>query len=113
MRKFESEELAKRIVHFYCNDGLKDVSATCRHFKSEGVISKTVRNIIVRYELRGTVEQKKRGCPVSAAQRLKLSNKIKKMLKINPTLSCREAAAKLNIPKSQCRRIHNIEVRLC
>ena len=100
LRKIESEALAKRVVHFYKNEGRRNVSLTCRHFTDVGMADSTVHGILHRYELRGTIVQKKRGPSVGTAQRLKFCNTIRRMLTKNPALSNRAAAAKLNVPLS-------------
>ena len=46
MKKFERDELAKRVVHIYKNKFSRNLKLTLNHFKVEEKCEKTIRNII-------------------------------------------------------------------
>lgn len=54
----KQEQLRERVINYYVEHADCDTQNTISHFKSQGMIPKTIRNIIKRYEENGTVERK-------------------------------------------------------
>ena len=100
MKKCERDELAKRVVHYYCDVVNRSSKLTWDHFKREGFNHKLIRRIISRFEKEGRVVT---SCPpgrspiVSTPRTLR---KVEALLEKNPEISVRDASAKLNISKS-------------
>ena len=55
-KKIESEQLAKRVVTFYNNEGGRVRKQTAAHFKKEKVPERTICNIISKYLTYNTTE---------------------------------------------------------
>lgn len=100
MKRLEQEALAKRIVHFFENNGNHDLKITCRHFMAEGIARSTIKDIIRRYQQRGSIIWKaKLGRPAAVATP-KVVNTISKLYHKDPTTSVRSGAAKVGLKKS-------------
>lgn len=105
MKKPESEALAKRIVHFYTNDGGRDVKLTCRHFMAEGIARTTIKDIIGRYEERGTVVHETSGGRPRSVATVKVVNAISRLIEKDPNISVRNGARKLGLSKTTYDRV--------
>ena len=55
-KKIEFEQLAKRVVTFYNNEGGRVMKRTAAHFKKEKVPERTIYNIISKYLTYNTTE---------------------------------------------------------
>lgn len=105
LTRSESEELGKRVVHFFENIANRDKSLTYSHFIAEGISKSTIHGMIGRYLDRGTSKsRKKSGRPRSVATK-EVVGAIEKAVKNNPNLSVRDGSAKLSISKSTYGRV--------
>jgi len=102
--KIERDCLGKRIANFY-NKKNKNSSETYKHFTEEGIPRRTIANVLARLKLTGTyITKSPTGRPMKKSN-FECTNKIKLMLKKNPSISNRKCAAKVKIPTTTYRRI--------
>ncbi len=113
MKKVERDILATRVVHFYSNMCGKNKVLTYKHFMAEGINYTTIRNIILRYEERGTAITKSPPGAKPKPQNLNLKERIKKVIEKNRSISCRNAALKLHISKSHYNeiKVHKLGIK--
>jgi transposase len=100
MGRKDNEVFARRVIHFYENQGQRSKKVTATHFFAEGKKKKSIRQIITRYESTGKLEYKKlSGRPPSVATARKIS-KVKLLFQRVPSTSVRVVARKLNLKRS-------------
>lgn len=98
------EERAKRIIDFYLRTE-KDKKRVVKHFKDEGIPSRSVHRIINQYEERGEVAFKKipgrnrKVLPDEAYER------VSALFKKNPKMTCADVASSMGVSKSTVLRI--------
>ena len=113
MKKIERDQLANRIVQFYENIAQRDDKIVLHHFKVEGILTKTIRNILERYKQEGRITT---SSPPGRKKSKKLKNiekKIEKLLEKDPEVSARTASSKLGISKTYYNKIklHRLKIR--
>lgn len=113
MSRSENEAFAKRAVKFYDGYAGKDINVVIQHFKKEGKSRVTIRRIINRYKLRGTINYLKLPGRQSTVSTQKNVTRLKKLIKKNPTLSVRKGAKRIGIPKSTYSdiKIHKLGIK--
>lgn len=104
VRRHNYEERAKRIVDFYLRTD-KDKKRVVKHFKDEGVPSRSVHRIINQYEERGDASFKK----IPGRNRKILPDeayeKVSALFKQNPKMTCGDVANSMGVSKSTVLRI--------
>jgi transposase len=108
MKKIESEQLSKRVVTFYNNEGSRVMKLTAAHFKKEKVPERTIYNIISKYLKYNTTEfRPKNGRP------RKISNQqlqsLVKSVQDRVGVSQRRLARRFNVSQSTISR--NLKTR--
>ena len=98
------EERAKRIVEFYLRFD-KDKLKTLKHFKDEGVPSRSIHRIITNYEKRGEAKFKKIPGRSKKIDSMEAYNKLAAIFKEDPKMSCGDVANRLGVSKTTVLRI--------
>lgn len=105
MRQKNSEDLAKRICHYYENITGRDRKLTRQHFMNEHIRRTTINRILERFEERGNIEYRKSPGRQVRVMTPKVQKKVKRMFKRDPETSERIVADKLELKKTTLHRI--------
>lgn len=104
MARRHFEERAQRIVDFYIRTE-KDKKRVVKHFKEEGIPSRSVHRIINQFEERGDASFKK----IPGRNRKVLPDeaygRVAALFKENPKMTCADVASKMEVSKSTVLRI--------
>ena len=105
MKKFERDEIAKRVVHLYKNKFSRNLKLTLNHFKVEEKWEKTIRNIIKRYENEGQIITSNSPGQKPRKANVNLKKKIQKIIENDPNIPSRIAARRLKVFQSYYTKI--------
>src|SRR5579863_9574056 len=112
MRSKGSEELAKRICHYYEKVCGGDRKMTYSHFISEGISKVTICRVLNRFGATGTAEYKKSvGRPARVATP-KVIKKVGKLYQKDPGVSERFVTQALTLAKTTVHRIKAVKLGL-
>ncbi len=103
--RVESQQLSKRVIHFYKNVANKNSKVTWLHFKKEGCPKSTIYGYIKKFGESDSVKIVKnpgRTPKIATTRKLK---EIKEYFKDNPSSSCSIAAKELNMDISWLKKI--------
>lgn len=103
-RRQNFEERAKRIVDFYLRVD-KDKKRVVKHFKEEGIPSRSVNRIVNQYEERGDASFKKIPGRTKKLVPEDAYEKVSNFFKSNPKMACGQVASQLGVSKSTVLRI--------
>jgi hypothetical protein len=100
MKRAQSEDLARRIMHYYENSEKKEVPDTCHHFEKEGYHYQTISRILNRCIKRNSTQLLERGGKRPTVATPEFLDDVRRIFEEKPDTSVRSAANKLHVAKS-------------
>ena len=100
MSRRENESFAKRVIHFYQNEGKKCKKTVVKHFVSEGKHKQCIYRILNRFLETGNDSYKVFPGRIPVVSSPRKVEKVKKAFEKNPNASVRQIGQKLGISKS-------------
>jgi len=108
----KSQEIAKRVFHYYENCSNFSKIKTVHHFSVEGIPRSTIYRIISRVEQTKQVNNKKSTGRPAIHSTPKQIKKVETLFKRNPTISVRKAAQKLQMNRSTLSDIKSKKLKI-